>query len=74
MVAQSGLPDAADDLEDDVETRRAVVEAETHMVRLDKALVVMAPEFSRSHLHGADLQLQLAAQGLKLKASPVLQV
>ena len=48
--AQAGAPDAADDLEDDVETRRAVVEAETHLVRLDKALVAMAPEFSRSHL------------------------
>jgi 23S rRNA pseudouridine1911/1915/1917 synthase len=50
VIGREVAPDAADDLEDDVETRRAVVEAETHLMRLDKALVAIAPEFSRSHL------------------------
>ena len=36
----------------DVETRRAVVDAAQHGARLDKVLVELAPEFSRSHLQG----------------------
>jgi 23S rRNA pseudouridine1911/1915/1917 synthase len=42
----------AEELDDDVETRRAVVDADTHLLRLDKVLVGMAAEFSRSHLQG----------------------
>lgn len=34
----------------DVETRSCVVDAAGHGARLDKALVALAPEFSRSHL------------------------
>jgi len=34
----------------DVERRSALIEAALHGQRLDKALVAMAPEFSRSHL------------------------
>jgi 23S rRNA pseudouridine1911/1915/1917 synthase len=34
----------------EVETRQAAVDAAMHGQRLDKALVAMAPEFSRSHL------------------------
>jgi 23S rRNA pseudouridine1911/1915/1917 synthase len=46
-----GVPEA-DELDDDVETRTAVVDAPIHQARLDKAVVTMAPEFSRSHLQG----------------------
>ena len=41
----AGLPSDAP-----VETRSATVTASLHGLRLDKALVTMAPEFSRSHL------------------------
>ncbi|MED5619247.1 RluA family pseudouridine synthase [Ideonella sp. BN130291] len=45
------LPDAADEAEADAhEVRQAVVDAAQHGERLDKVLVVLAPEFSRSHL------------------------
>jgi 23S rRNA pseudouridine1911/1915/1917 synthase len=47
----------ADDAEDPdaaaaAETRERTVDAVLHGLRLDKALVVLAPEFSRSHLQG----------------------
>ncbi len=38
--------------DDRAETREAVAPAALHGQRLDKALVAMAPEFSRSHLQG----------------------
>ena len=38
--------------EDAPERRTAVVSRELHGVRLDKALVTMADEFSRNHLQG----------------------
>jgi 23S rRNA pseudouridine1911/1915/1917 synthase len=50
------IAEGSDDLPDpDAETqafelREVTVDAELHGLRLDKALVVMAPEFSRSHL------------------------
>ena len=47
------LPDAAQagaDLEADAEVREAVVSRDQHLLRLDKALVAMAAEFSRSWL------------------------
>ena len=40
----------ADDPEADVEVREAVVSRLQHALRLDKALVALAPEFSRSWL------------------------
>jgi len=48
---------AADDAEDPdaaaaAETRERTVDAALHGLRLDKALVMLAPEFSRSHLQG----------------------
>jgi 23S rRNA pseudouridine1911/1915/1917 synthase len=52
VVAEAADPSASDDLDDDVETRRTVVDSASHQVRLDKVLVAMAPEFSRSHLQG----------------------
>jgi len=48
IIGTGPEPDAAVD----VETRRAVVDAAQHGVRLDKVLVELAPEFSRSHLQG----------------------
>lgn len=47
-------PDYRDDTLDDEssERRAAIVPAEGHAQRLDKMLVSMAPEFSRSHLQG----------------------
>jgi 23S rRNA pseudouridine1911/1915/1917 synthase len=36
----------------EIETRRAIVSAAQHGERLDKVLVAVAPEFSRSHLQG----------------------
>jgi 23S rRNA pseudouridine1911/1915/1917 synthase len=45
--------EAAEDLPDaDFELRERVADAALHGLRLDKALVGMAPEFSRSHLQG----------------------
>ena len=52
VVAEAPVPIPADDLEDEVETRRAIVDSASHLVRLDKALVAVAPELSRSHLQG----------------------
>ncbi|MDE1948718.1 MAG: RluA family pseudouridine synthase, partial [Burkholderiales bacterium] len=43
-------PDEDEGIEPPFETRRAVVDACGHGQRLDKALVGMAPEFSRNHL------------------------
>jgi 23S rRNA pseudouridine1911/1915/1917 synthase len=42
--------DDADPAASGFETRRAVVSAAQHAERLDKALVALAPEFSRNHL------------------------
>lgn len=53
MAAPEGseaLEDAAADAAH--ELRRAVVSREQHGLRLDKLLVALAPEFSRSHLQG----------------------
>lgn len=41
---------AADDDAPDIETRACTLDAASHGQRLDKALVALAPEFSRSHL------------------------
>ena len=50
-VPDTGWPDDdAGDEADTVEERVCVADAAVHGVRLDKALVAMAPEFSRSHL------------------------
>ena len=55
-VAESPTADEPE-FDDTPETRRAVVGADLHGQRLDKALVRLAPEFSRSHLQ------HLIAQG-----------
>jgi 23S rRNA pseudouridine1911/1915/1917 synthase len=47
-----GEPAVTDEVEDVGELRQHAVDAALHGVRLDKALVSMAPEFSRSHLQG----------------------
>jgi 23S rRNA pseudouridine1911/1915/1917 synthase len=54
-VAPPANPGAAPDAEvddDAVEVRERRVDAALHGLRLDKALVALAPEFSRSHLQG----------------------
>jgi 23S rRNA pseudouridine1911/1915/1917 synthase len=54
-VAPPANPGAAPDAEvddDAVEVRERPVDAALHGLRLDKALVALAPEFSRSHLQG----------------------
>ena len=56
MSSTTDLP-TADDPEADVEVREAVVSRLQHALRLDKALVALAPEFSRSWLQ------QLLARG-----------
>jgi 23S rRNA pseudouridine1911/1915/1917 synthase len=54
VLPAQGSPHAADsepeELADTVETRRARVAPAQHGERLDKVLVALAPEFSRSHL------------------------
>ena len=54
VVETVGLPPAdPDDPDDDaVDWRQATVDAATHAQRLDRCLVGMAAEFSRSHLQG----------------------
>jgi len=52
-------------LSEPFETRTAVVTAHLHGDRLDKALVVMAPEFSRSHL-----QHLIAAGHVRVDGAP----
>ncbi|NUZ06186.1 RluA family pseudouridine synthase [Piscinibacter koreensis] len=47
-LAEAGAADAADAA--GVETRSATVGADSHGQRLDKAVVAIAPEFSRNHL------------------------
>ena len=46
----TAAPDAPAAEPDDVETREATVQAQGHGERLDRLLVGVAPEFSRSHL------------------------
>ena len=50
LLAPDPDDSAADPAEAEVETRERVVDAALHGQRLDKALVTMAGEFSRSHL------------------------
>ncbi|TNF63808.1 MAG: RluA family pseudouridine synthase [Burkholderiales bacterium] len=54
-------PDAIDDLQQDGETRGLSVPAGLHGERLDRALALLIPEFSRSYL-----QQQVTAQGVQL--------
>ena len=78
-LADDAQPDAGDDT--DTEVREAVVSREQHLLRLDKVLVSMAPEFSRSWLQQlierghvqADGQVQAAASR-KLKVGQQLRL
>lgn len=49
-AAEDEAADAIDDGASGVERRECVIGAALHAVRLDKAVVAVAPEFSRSHL------------------------
>jgi 23S rRNA pseudouridine1911/1915/1917 synthase len=54
-MARPALPDAEDEpdpAESSVESRARLVDASAHGQRLDKVLVALAAEFSRSHLQG----------------------
>jgi 23S rRNA pseudouridine1911/1915/1917 synthase len=55
--------------EEPPETRTASVESTQHGERLDKAVVTMAPEFSRSHLQGLIRGGQVSVDGIVV-ASP----
>ena len=59
-------PDAADELLSEVETRMLTVPSDLHGHRLDRALALLMPEFSRSYL-----QQQLAGQGVKVNGRSV---
>jgi len=66
---------------DEVELRRATVAREQHGLRLDKALVALAPEFSRSHLQTLILRGHVRLDGVvqdtasrKLKSGQALAV
>jgi 23S rRNA pseudouridine1911/1915/1917 synthase len=50
LPAQALVEAPFEPFDDPVETRSGTVDAAQHGERLDKALVVLAPEFSRSHL------------------------
>ena len=61
-------PEASVDDDAEVETRCAVVRSAQHGQRLDKVLVGLAPEFSRSHLQG------LVARGhARVDGAPIVQ-
>jgi len=64
-------PDYRDDaLDDEAGERRAcVVQAEGHGQRLDKLLVEMAPEFSRSHLQGLIERGHVSVEGVPARAA-----
>jgi 23S rRNA pseudouridine1911/1915/1917 synthase len=83
-LAEDGADDGADDAAPDDtphEWREAAVTRDQHALRLDKALVALAPEFSRSHLQGLidrghvqlDGQVQTTASR-KLRAGQRLRV
>lgn len=79
LLPPSNPDEAPDDTQ--AEWREAAVAREQHGLRLDKALVAMAPEFSRSHLQGLierghvllDGQVQATASR-KLRAGQQLRV
>jgi 23S rRNA pseudouridine1911/1915/1917 synthase len=70
---EDDLAEGAEDLSpepdgDAPERRAAVVDAATHGSRIDRALVAIAPEFSRSHLQGL-----VAGGHVSLDGTPVRQ-
>ncbi|HUP09670.1 MAG TPA: RluA family pseudouridine synthase [Caldimonas sp.] len=63
-----GTEDLATEPADEVPERRAVlVDAALHGGRLDKALVAMAPEFSRSHLQGLAAAGHVSVDGVVVR-------
>jgi 23S rRNA pseudouridine1911/1915/1917 synthase len=59
----SGTANAVDGDEDQPETRQGEVGEALHGERLDKAIVALAPEFSRSHLQGLIKSGQVSVDG-----------
>ena len=62
-AATAGVETLADAEDDQPETREGAVGAALHGERLDKAVVVLAPEFSRSHLQGLIKDGQVRVDG-----------
>jgi 23S rRNA pseudouridine1911/1915/1917 synthase len=62
-------PDATDELDEGVETRSALVDAALHHWRLDKALVAIAGEFSRSHLQGLVERGHVRVDGVEARSA-----
>ena len=58
-----GTAEAVDVEEDQPETRQGEVGEALHGERLDKAIVALAPEFSRSHLQGLIKSGQVSVDG-----------
>jgi 23S rRNA pseudouridine1911/1915/1917 synthase len=52
QAAESAAAEGIVDADEAIETRQTLVQARWHGQRLDKLLVALAPEFSRSHLQG----------------------
>jgi 23S rRNA pseudouridine1911/1915/1917 synthase len=63
LAADDPGAEPADAGDDEVERRAVVVDAALHGQRLDKALVAIAGEFSRSHLQGLIEQGHVAVDG-----------
>ncbi|WP_460481568.1 RluA family pseudouridine synthase [Comamonas humi] len=70
VVSEDAEDTQADLSAQDIETRQVVAAAEAHGLRLDKALALWVPEFSRSYLQQLLEQGAVAVNGArKLKAS-----
>ncbi len=66
LTAEEVLPDATDETQAEGETRKIAVPVDLHGQRLDRALAVLMPEFSRSYL-----QQQLSEQGVSVNGRTV---
>ena len=62
-AAPAGIAAPADAEDDQPETREGMVSEALHGERLDKAVVALAPEFSRSHLQGLIKDAQVYVDG-----------
>ncbi len=62
-AAAAGIAALADAEDDQPETREGMVSEALHGERLDKAVVALAPEFSRSHLQGLIKEGQVRVDG-----------
>ncbi len=63
VAVPAGIEPLADAEDDQPETREGTVSEALHGERLDKAVVALAPEFSRSHLQGLIKDAQVRIDG-----------